>query len=108
MWDQVPVRVDVPRATRQDFIHYFSHLSNLSILLGCAWSWFALDFSFYGLGLNPTIIFNAIGFSQSTGLNPSPGEVYQSLRNLAIGNIVYVKLILSIRATLTPSETAFP
>jgi len=44
---------------------HFGQWKNGKILLGTAWSWFALDIAFYGLGLNSSIILNAIGFGSS-------------------------------------------
>ena len=41
--DSVVVRVIAPRATPRDFINYFSRWENGKILLGCAYSWFAID-----------------------------------------------------------------
>lgn len=35
-------RVHAPVATRRDFIAHFSKWENGKVLLGCAWSWFAL------------------------------------------------------------------
>ena len=41
--DEVVQRVDAPKATKEDFITYFSRWENLKILIGTAYSWFALD-----------------------------------------------------------------
>ena len=41
--DSIVVRVMAPKASRHDFIGYFSDWDNLKILLGCCWSWFAID-----------------------------------------------------------------
>ena len=38
-------RVTTPRASSSDFVAYFSTLENLKVLLGTAYSWFALDVS---------------------------------------------------------------
>src|SRR5215475_3425886 len=40
--DAVIQRAQTPRATRQDFIRYFGQWQNFKVLLGCAYSWFAL------------------------------------------------------------------
>ncbi|KAG9004300.1 Inorganic phosphate transporter pho84 [Tulasnella sp. JGI-2019a] len=85
--DRVVNRIDVKKASRRDFKAYFSRKENLKVLFGCAWSWFALDFAFYGLGLNPSIIFSAIGFGTSS-IDHSNRGVYKSMYNLAVGNII--------------------
>lgn len=38
-------RVQPPRPSRRDFIRHFSHWSNMKVLIGTAYSWFALDVS---------------------------------------------------------------
>lgn len=43
--DAVVQRVQAPKASRRDFWAYFSQWQNGKILLGTAWSWFALDVS---------------------------------------------------------------
>ena len=39
-------RVNAPKASKADFLRYFSRWENGKILLGTAYSWFALDVSF--------------------------------------------------------------
>ena len=41
--DSIVVRVVAPRAGWTDFGDYFSVWKNLSVLLGCAYAWFAID-----------------------------------------------------------------
>lgn len=41
--DSIVVRVIAPKATLRDFLRYFSRWNNMKILLGCAYSWFAID-----------------------------------------------------------------
>lgn len=36
-----------PRASRADFIAYFSQWKNLKVIIGTAYSWFALDVSLF-------------------------------------------------------------
>jgi len=84
--DAVIQRVDAPKASRSDFAKHFSQWRNLKILIGCAWSWFALDIAFYGLGLNSSIVLTAIGFSGSSATGTL--KVYESLKNIAIGNLI--------------------
>lgn len=91
---------DAPRATWKDFFNYFGRMQNLRILFGTAYSWFAIDVrhspilyflkgllnlvrqvAFYTLGLNASVILEAIGFGVS-------GDVFKNLRNLCIGNLI--------------------
>jgi len=75
-------RVRAPRTSINDFITHFSKPENLKVLVGTAYSWFALDIAFYILTLDSTPILTAINFG---GVTNSP---YQSLRNLCVGNII--------------------
>jgi len=43
--DAVVQRVKAPKASRKDFVAYFTKWENGKVLLGCAYSWFALDVS---------------------------------------------------------------
>ncbi|KAF8591129.1 phosphate permease [Ramaria rubella] len=86
--DAVVQRAAAPKASRRDFIAYFSKWENGKILLGTSYSWFALDIAFYGLGLNSGIILQAIGFGSSIKGLKGGAAVYQNLRNISIGNMV--------------------
>lgn len=57
------VHTDVPRASWEDFKNYFGQRKNALKLFGTAYSWFALDVAWYGLGLNNSIILKNIGFA---------------------------------------------
>jgi len=85
--DAVIERVDAPKASRRDFSKHFGQWKNFKILLGCSWSWFALDIAFYGLGLNSSIVLTAIGFN-NTGSATGTLKVYNNLKNIAIGNLI--------------------
>ena len=44
--DDAPVlRVKAPKASRADFVAYFSQWKNMKVLIGTSYSWFALDVS---------------------------------------------------------------
>jgi MFS transporter, PHS family, inorganic phosphate transporter len=45
--DAVVQPAEAPRRSRRDFIHYFGQSGNLQLLFGVAYSWFAIDASFY-------------------------------------------------------------
>ncbi|EEB94284.1 hypothetical protein MPER_06922, partial [Moniliophthora perniciosa FA553] len=84
--DAVVQKVEAPRASWADFSAHFSKWENFKVLFGCAYSWFALDIAFYGLGLNSSIILGAIGF----GTPPTAGAqgVYDNLKNICVGNLI--------------------
>ncbi len=85
--DAPVVHVQAPKASKRDFWAYFSKWENGKVLLGTAWSWFALDIAFYGLGLNSSTILTTIGFGP-----PQTGTVqekaWQNLHNVSVGNII--------------------
>jgi PHS family inorganic phosphate transporter-like MFS transporter len=77
---------DAPKAGLADFRAYFSKWENLKVLIGTSYSWFALDIAFYGLGLNSSIILQAIGFG-------SPSQkgvlgIFVNLKNISVGNLI--------------------
>ncbi|KAL1752494.1 major facilitator superfamily domain-containing protein [Schizophyllum commune] len=84
--DVVMQRAEAPKASWADFRRHFSQWSNLKVLIGAAWSWFALDIAFYGLGLNSSIILDAIGFGspKSTGTQ----RIYDDMYNVSVGNLI--------------------
>ncbi|KAI0663769.1 phosphate transporter [Cubamyces menziesii] len=86
--DAVIQRVHAPKASRRDFVAYFSKWENLRLLIGTSYSWFALDIAFYGLGLNNSIILTAIGFGSPDASLKGTAKVYQNLRNITVGNMV--------------------
>ncbi|SAM00324.1 hypothetical protein [Absidia glauca] len=77
-----------PKASWADFCHYFGQWKNGKVLLGTAYSWFALDVAWYGLGLNNSIILNNIGFSGG----PDP---YTSVFKTCVGNLI-IQLLGSV------------
>jgi len=81
-----PKATELPKASWADFTHHFGQWKNFKVLFGCAWSWFALDIAFYGLGLNSSIILQAIGFGKS----PAKGSLgaWENLNNVCIGNLI--------------------
>lgn len=84
--EQNIIRIETPRGTWSDFIAHFSQRSNFQVLFGAAYSWFALDIAFYGLGLNSGIILQAIGFG--TPVTQGVPGVYQNLKNICVGNLI--------------------
>ena len=86
--DAVIERAQAPKASRRDFAAYFGKWENFKLLFGAAYSWFALDIAFYGLGLNSSIILQAIGFGSPDKSLTGTAKVYQNLKNITIGNMV--------------------
>ncbi|KAG6852628.1 hypothetical protein C0991_010325 [Blastosporella zonata] len=79
-------RSDAPKASWADFRRHFGQWRNMKILIGTAWSWFALDIAFYGLGLNSSIVLTAIGFG--TPLTEGTRLIFDNLRNVSVGNLI--------------------
>ncbi|KAI0349739.1 MFS general substrate transporter [Trametes cingulata] len=88
--DAYSQRIEAKKASRSDFFAYFGKWVNLKVLIGTAWSWFALDVAFYGLGLNSGTILKNIKFpDQPVSSNACPAElIYGTLHNIAAGNLV--------------------
>lgn len=78
----------LPKASLADFRRHFGQWKNFKVLFGAAWSWFALDVAFYGLGLNSAIILQTIGFGPGTASDNPAATLQQSLHNVAVGNII--------------------
>lgn len=45
--DVIVQRAEVPKATWADFRSHFGRWENMKVLIGTAWSWFALDVSVF-------------------------------------------------------------
>jgi PHS family inorganic phosphate transporter-like MFS transporter len=86
--DAVVKRAEAPKASRRDFRQYFGKWENAKILIGTAYSWFALDIAFYGLGLNSSIILQTIGFGKPPAGLKGGHAIYQNLINICVGNII--------------------
>jgi len=85
--DEVIVqKADVPKASWADFKNHFGKWENMKVLIGTSWSWFALDIAFYGLGLNSSIILQAIGFGSAASTGTQ--KVYDNLYNISVGNLI--------------------
>ncbi|KAF7723703.1 phosphate transporter [Apophysomyces ossiformis] len=70
-----------PKASWADFCRYFGQWKNGKVLLGTAYSWFALDVAWYGLGLNNSIILKNIGFAGGS-------DPYTAVFRTCVGNII--------------------
>ncbi|KDQ62676.1 hypothetical protein JAAARDRAFT_171223 [Jaapia argillacea MUCL 33604] len=80
------VRVHIPKATARDFTRYFGDLKNFRVLFGAAYSWFAIDIAFYGLGLNTSDLWQAMGFADP---NPNTSSnAFQALWHISIANLI--------------------
>ncbi|KAL6298543.1 inorganic phosphate transporter [Sparassis latifolia] len=85
--DAVTQRAHARRDVQSDFRSYFGRWENFKVLLGTSYSWFALDIAFYGLGLNSSVILDAIGFG-SPGSLTATNAIYVSMKNMCIGNLI--------------------
>ncbi|CEI85793.1 Putative Phosphate:H symporter [Rhizopus microsporus] len=70
-----------PKASWSDFCQHFGKWENGKVLFGAAYSWFALDVAWYGLGLNNSIILTNIGFGGSS-------DPYTSVFRVCVGNVI--------------------
>ncbi|KAI9247543.1 phosphate:H+ symporter [Sporodiniella umbellata] len=70
-----------PKASWGDFCRHFGQWKNGKVLFGAAYSWFALDVAWYGLGLNNSIILSNIGF----GGDKDP---YTAVFRVCVGNVI--------------------
>ncbi|CAG8751669.1 9907_t:CDS:2 [Dentiscutata erythropus] len=77
--------VEPPKTTLKDFREYFGRWKNGKILLATSFTWFAIDVGFYGIAFNQGIILNAINLNNAS-------DPYQSLYDVAVGNIVVTAL----------------
>jgi PHS family inorganic phosphate transporter-like MFS transporter len=78
--DEIIRRIAVPKASWNDFKRYFGRRDNRMALFGVAYSWFAIDAAFYGLGLNNSFFLDLIF--------PPADSVYQTLFNVSLGNVI--------------------
>ncbi|EXJ66083.1 MFS transporter, PHS family, inorganic phosphate transporter [Cladophialophora psammophila CBS 110553] len=76
-------RLETPKASWADFRRHYTQWKHGKVLLGTAGSWFFLDVAFYGLGLNNSIILQAIGYAKGN-------NVYEIFYNTAVGNLIIV------------------
>ncbi|KAF8521595.1 phosphate transporter [Hysterangium stoloniferum] len=84
--DAIVHRASVPQASRRDFRKYFGRWDHAKILVGAAYSWFALDIAFYGLGLNNSQILSTV---LATVVPPQGGSaIYQNLLNISVGHMI--------------------
>eukprot|EP00026_Physarum_polycephalum_P006130 Phypoly_transcript_06171.p1 GENE.Phypoly_transcript_06171~~Phypoly_transcript_06171.p1 ORF type:complete len:401 (+),score=52.89 Phypoly_transcript_06171:564-1766(+) len=67
------------KAGWSDFVKHYKKWKNFKVLFGCGMTWFFLDVAFYGLGLNQSIVLDAIGFVKTE-------NVYEELFSTAYGN----------------------
>ncbi|EJT98360.1 MFS general substrate transporter [Dacryopinax primogenitus] len=81
------LKAEAPRMSWHDFRTYFGQWRNGRILLGTAYSWFALDIAFYGLGFNSSLLLNKIGYGASGSCEV--GQLPTDLANQCMYNTVW-------------------
>jgi PHS family inorganic phosphate transporter-like MFS transporter len=62
MHDSAP-KLEIPEASWKDFFVHIRQWRYAKTLIGTAGSWFLLDVAFYGIGLNNSVILQAIGYA---------------------------------------------
>ncbi|KAI0300769.1 major facilitator superfamily domain-containing protein [Russula brevipes] len=83
----------------QDFRRYFGQWKNARVLLGTAYSWFALDIAFYGLGLNSSKIFTSkILFALGLGSEANDGSrgLFDNMHDIIIYTLIIVSTPLQL------------
>jgi MFS transporter, PHS family, inorganic phosphate transporter len=126
--EAVVQRAEAPRRSSRDFIRYFGQSSNLQLLFGVAYSWFAIDASFpfcvfvvnigmadlrhhtarftqvafYGLGLNSsTILTSALLTRAGIGQMIDSSEISTTLGIYkALHNVAVGSLVVSVAGLL--------
>ncbi|KAI0067336.1 phosphate permease [Artomyces pyxidatus] len=91
--DAIPEQANVPRATLHDFFAHFRERRNLRVLIGTAYSWFALDVAFYGIGLNSSKILTATVLQGihigSTVVQGTARGAFDNLHNIAVYSLIF-------------------
>ncbi|KAH9998818.1 phosphate transporter [Russula compacta] len=88
---------DGPIGSISDFKKYFGQWKNTRVLVGTAYSWFALDIAFYGLGLNSSKIFttnilSALGLGSDNFIGTH--AVYNNLHDITVCTMIIVSSAL--------------
>jgi PHS family inorganic phosphate transporter-like MFS transporter len=81
------------RPTWRQFAKFYRPWSHMRVLIGCCLTWFCLDVAFYGLNLNQSHVLDAMGYvthynTSNSSLAPPPSALFDSLFEIAIGNVV--------------------
>ncbi|RCH85178.1 hypothetical protein CU098_004831 [Rhizopus stolonifer] len=79
--ESIETKQEIPKASWADFRRHFSQWRYGKVLLGTAYSWFALDVAWYGLGLNNSIILQNIGFAGGP-------DAYNAVFKACVGNLI--------------------
>ncbi|KAJ1566763.1 phosphate transporter, partial [Cladochytrium tenue] len=104
-WGSEQVAITKVTVKSNDFGSYFGKWSHLKVLIGAAYSWFALDIAWYGLSLNQSTILGLINFNGPAKIKFTAKDiatnatktfsfydpnvnVYDYLYQRAIGNII--------------------
>ncbi|KAF8501729.1 general substrate transporter [Russula emetica] len=93
--DTVVQHADAPPRSPSVFINHFAQPGNLLLLFGTAYSWFAIDVAFYGLGFNSFSILTSSLLTRAGIGSPVTASdltttlgIYESLHNVFIGSLV--------------------
>ncbi|CAE6536953.1 unnamed protein product [Rhizoctonia solani] len=86
--DAVIPRGSAPTASWGDFKQYFGQWKNFKLLFGMAYSWSALDVSFYTLGLDTPSMLKALNFKSKDCPDYNLDHAYDILSGISSGNLV--------------------
>ncbi|KAJ3233094.1 phosphate transporter [Chytriomyces hyalinus] len=92
--DVATAKVAVKTNSFADFRAYFGQWRNMKVLIGTAYTWFALDVAWYGLSLNQSTVLNLINFNgpskvsvNGTKITP-PVDIADLFYQIAVGNLI--------------------
>ncbi|EGF78798.1 hypothetical protein BATDEDRAFT_20090 [Batrachochytrium dendrobatidis JAM81] len=79
-----PVKTNtVKQSDASSFMAHFGQWKNARVLIGTAYTWFALDIAWYGLSLNQATILTAINFNGANAKSP-----YEQFFQKAVGAVI--------------------
>ncbi|KAJ3233865.1 phosphate transporter, partial [Chytriomyces hyalinus] len=92
--DATSPKVAVKDNSWADFKGHFGQWKNMKVIIGTAYTWFALDVAWYGLSLNQSTVLNLINFNgpskvavNGTKITP-PVDIADLFYQIAVGNLI--------------------
>ncbi|CAE6493513.1 unnamed protein product [Rhizoctonia solani] len=86
--DSVILLGRAPTASWEDFKRHFGQWKNFKLLFGMAYTWFALDVSFYTLGLNTPSMLKSLNFKSRDCPDYNLDHSYDILFGISRGNLI--------------------
>ncbi|KDQ62695.1 hypothetical protein JAAARDRAFT_122407 [Jaapia argillacea MUCL 33604] len=87
---ELPIKLDVPQASWEDFKNYFGdpqHSNRVVTLICAAWSWLSFDIAFYGMGLNTYYILSALHYYGPKA--PSIPSIPNTPISICVHNLIF-------------------